>query len=193
MDASGGLLTFSRWPIARSRFLAFSPIPGSRIDERVGRKGCLWTEIETAGGRLLVGNTHLYAGAGAFNAGARAAQIRDLVTQEDSGSALPTLIAGDFNMAVEPDHLGHQAAEFGILAGAGFSELVDGSSAGLVTMAPSVNHYAQYPPFHRLDRRLTQVFLRGAVRPGPDPATVCLTDPPVSDHYGLMVTVELDG
>ena len=192
MDTSGGLLTFSRWPIARSCFLAFATVPRSRIDERIGGKGCLWTEIETPVGGLLVGNTHLYAGIGVFNARARAAQAGDLLAQFGSLPPLPTVIAGDFNMAAEHEQPGYRATGFEMLRAAGFSEIAGGSSTELVTMAPSMNRYARLPPFHSLDRRLTQVFFRGGLQPGPEPATVCLDDPPVSNHFGLMATLELD-
>ncbi len=193
MDASGGLLTFSRWPIASSRFVTFSRIPRSHVDERIGRKGCLWTEIDTPAGRMLVGNTHLYSGMGVFNARARAAQARDLEVFSSSLRALPTVIAGDFNMAAEHEQPGHRATGFDILSDAGFSEIAGGSSSELVTMAPSVNRYARFPPFHSLDRRLTHVFFRGGVRPGKEPAATCLTDPPVSDHFGLMVPLQVGG
>ncbi|MBI4421636.1 MAG: endonuclease/exonuclease/phosphatase family protein [Gemmatimonadetes bacterium] len=177
MDASGGLLTFSRWPIVWSRFLPFTPVPRSRIDERIGRKGGLWSEVETPAGRLLVGNTHLHAGLSVFNARARTAQTRDLLDQWRSLAQRPTVLAGDFNMTAELERPGLHPTGFDVLSGAGFTEIAGGSSTQLATMAPSRNPYARFPPFHRLDRRLTQVFFQGGVRSGPSGRPSASTPP----------------
>ena len=59
-------------------------------------------------------------------------------------------------------------------------------------MAPSVNRYARYTPWHKPDRRLTQVFYRGpGIERGPEPPTLCLHRPAVSDHFGLRVQLAL--
>src|ERR1043165_2457925 len=76
MDTSGGLTTFSRFPLVRSRYGAFRCWNGMKPDERIGRKGCLWTEYAVEGTRMLMGNAHLYAGTGAGPARARPFPVR---------------------------------------------------------------------------------------------------------------------
>jgi hypothetical protein len=49
------------------------------------------------------------------------------------------------------------------------------------------NRYARIATRNPFDRRLTQVFLRGLTAVGAP--RVCLNEPPVSDHYGLEVTL----
>jgi len=68
------------------------------------------------------------------------------------------------------------------------------ASAGVETMHPGRNPYARPPWQHRRVCRLEQVFYRGAgLVPGPGPPALCLNDPPVSDHFGLAVTLTLGG
>src|SRR4051812_36014473 len=74
MDASGGLATFSRFRLHSTRYGQFPLWRGMKPDERVGRKGCLWTEVETPAGALLIGNVHLYAGSAPRDARARSMQ-----------------------------------------------------------------------------------------------------------------------
>ena len=192
MDASGGLLTLSRWPLVRSRFIPSRRVPGMRWDERIGRKGCLWTELETPQGPMLAGNAHLYAGTGARAARIRAIQARQIARMTSRHRQAPIVAAGDFNMAVEYEHPSSGPSGFDVLYGAGLIEVAEGKSAGLVTMHPGTNHYARWSPFHRPARRLTQVFYRGdGLALGQEPPAICLNDPPISDHLGLLVSFRL--
>ena len=104
--------------------------------------------------------------------------------RERLAAALPRLNADPYLEA--------RRRHFDLLAEAGFVEVAGGSSDGLVTMAPSVNRYARYTPWHKPDRRLTQVFYRGpGIERGPEPPTLCLHRPAVSDHFGLRVQLAL--
>ncbi|HKI95480.1 MAG TPA: endonuclease/exonuclease/phosphatase family protein [Gemmatimonadales bacterium] len=191
MDATGGMVTFSRWPILRAEFQPTRSFPGMKPDERVGRKGCLWVELDTPAGHLMVGNVHCYAGPLPIHARVRAVQARQLAARAASIHG-PLLIGGDFNMAME-----HEAAEreingFDVLREAGFHEAAEGRSAGIATMAPSTNKFARYMPWHRhVDRRLTQVFYRGPGLTPARPPRLCLDQPPVSDHLGLLAEFRL--
>lgn len=184
MDGSGGLVTFSRIPIIRSHYQPFRSWSGMRPDERIGRKGVLWCELETAAGRILVGNTHLYAGCGAREARVRAMQTRGLLRQLDRLPPLPVVVAGDFNMCIEYEN-GGRSTGFERMEQAGFREVATGRSTDLVTMSPSRNGYARLAAGRWPERRLTQVFVRG-IEPAGLPE-VCLHEPPVSDHFGLTV------
>ena len=128
MDASGGLLTLSRWPIVSSRFVASRQFRGMKPDERVGRKGALWTEIQTPAGPLIVGNAHLYAGLGPRNGRVRAMQTRQLAHEVVPLDGRPLILGGDFNMAVEHEVTTRGPTGFEILATLGLREIADGTS-----------------------------------------------------------------
>jgi endonuclease/exonuclease/phosphatase family metal-dependent hydrolase len=192
-DGAGGLLTLSRWPIPSTVFQPSRHFRGMKLDERIGHKGVLWTHIASPAGPLLVGNVHLYAGTRPTDARVRALQVRQMVQHPALDPGVPTVLAGDFNMAAEFEQPARGPTGFDVLREHGFNEVADGFSPGLLTMAPSVNRYARYLPWHRPDRRLTQVFFRGpGIRPGSEPPALCLHTPPVSDHLGLRVTFTLE-
>jgi len=190
MDRAGGLMTLCRWPIVQTRYQRARRFRRMKPDERIGQKGCLWTRIATPVGELLLGNVHLYAGNTPIDAHVRSMQIRSLLLRGDSRPAVPTVMAGDCNWDLEFEHsergiTGHEA-----MLRAGFREVAAGRSDGIATMDPRHNAFARYVPWHRPPRRLTHVYVRGpGIAPGPEPPTLCLHDPPVSDHYGLRVSL----
>jgi endonuclease/exonuclease/phosphatase family metal-dependent hydrolase len=190
MDGSGGLVTFSRHDLLSSRYVPFRAWSRMKTDERVGRKGCLWTEVNTPAGRLLVGNVHLYAGTRPHDARARSMQTRHLLHQLEQFGATPTVIAGDFNMAIEYERTTNGPTGFDRLRAAGFQEIAAGETGPLATMSPSRNRLARYP-WPRAERRLTQVFYRGEGIQVAAPPTLCFCEPPVSDHFGLAATLSI--
>lgn len=192
MDGAGGLLTLSRWPILGTRHQWARRFRRMKPDERIGRKGCLWTRIRTPAGDVLVGNVHLYAGNTPLDAHVRTIQTRDLLRRGEARPDVPTILAGDWNWDLDFEHSERGPTGYVALLQDGFREVADGRSEGICTMDPRTNPYARYVPWHRPARRLTHVFLRGpGVTPGPEPPRLCLTDPPVSDHFGLDVHVGL--
>jgi endonuclease/exonuclease/phosphatase family metal-dependent hydrolase len=191
MDGSGGLATFSRLDLVSSTYLPFRSWRGMKPDERVGRKGCLWSEVATTAGNVLVGNVHLYAGVGPDHARARAMQTRHLLRQLEQFPRMPTVIAGDFNMAIEYERAGAGPTGFDLMRDAGFSEIAAGTTGTLATMSPLRNPFARYLPGTRPERRLTQVFYRGDGLRLAEPPQLCLCEPPVSDHFGLLTTISL--
>lgn len=193
MDAAGGLLTLSRWPIHTTVYQPARRFRGMKPDERIGRKGCLWTHIVTPAGDLLVGNVHLYAGNTPLDAHVRAIQARDLLEHGQSRPEVPTVMAGDWNWDLEFEHSERGPTGYVEMVQAGFREVADGRSEGIATMDPRGNRFARYVPWHRPARRLTHVFYRGpGIHAGPEPPSLCLYEPPVSDHYGLQVTLSFD-
>jgi endonuclease/exonuclease/phosphatase family metal-dependent hydrolase len=194
MDGTGGLLTLSRWPITGTRYQRARRFRRMKLDERIGRKGCLWTRITTPAGELLVGNVHLYAGNTPLDAHVRAIQTRDLLLRGECRPDVPTVLAGDCNWDLDFEHSERGATGHVEMLQAGFREVADGRSEGIATMDPRHNAYARYVPWHRPARRLTHVYYRGpGIEPGPEPPRLCLHDPPASDHYGLWVTLTLGG
>lgn len=189
LDCAGGLLTFARWPIIETRYEPSFRLRGMKPDERIGRKGVLWTVIDTPAGPITVGNVHLYAGNGAVHARVRTAQTGRIV-RAAARAREPIVIAGDFNIARATERPDRGPTAFDVMARAGFREFAGGASAGLETMDPRRNRWARYTPWHRPPRRLTHMFYRGAgIRPAGLPRVV-LADPPVSDHFGLLATFE---
>ncbi len=142
LDAAGGLLLFSRWPISRTTFEPSRPFLWMKPDERIGRKGSLWTTIETPVGRLVVANVHLYAGIRRKHARVRSRQTRQLVDGHPLDPDVPVLLVGDFNMDREAEVTGGPPTGMAIMEGAGFREIAGGVSDGIATKAPSVNRYA---------------------------------------------------
>lgn len=193
IDGSGGLLTFSRWPIRWCTYRPSRRVRGMKPDERIGRKGCLWAELETPAGPLLVGNVHLYAGADLVSARIRAMQTRQLLRELDRSGTGPAILAGDFNMVAGAEPTGGRPSAFDRLHRAGLAA-PGGEPDRPHTMRPSANRYARFLHWDRSDRKLTHVFYRGpGLTPGAEAPTVCLHDPPVSDHFGLKVTLEMAG
>jgi endonuclease/exonuclease/phosphatase family metal-dependent hydrolase len=192
MDGAGGLLTLSRWPIVETRYQPSRPFHGMKPDERIGRKGCLWTRVTTPAGDLMLGNVHLYAGNTPLDAHVRSIQTRRLLERGLSAPEIPTAMIGDWNWDIEFEHSERGPTGHVELLQAGFREIADGRNAGIATMDPRHNAWARYFPWHRPARRLTHVFFRGpGLDVGPEPPALCLHDPPVSDHYGLRVTLVL--
>ena len=190
MDVAGGLLTLSRWPIRGTVHQPARRFRGMKPDERIGRKGCLWTTIATPAGDLLVGNVHLYAGNTPLDAHVRTIQTRHILEHGESRPGTPTVMAGDWNWDLEFEHSERGPTGYVEMVQAGFREVADGRSDGIATMDPRHNPFARYVPWHRPARRLTHVFVRGpALGVGPEPPALCLHQPPVSDHYGLCVTL----
>ena len=187
MDGSGGLFTLSRWS-HDSRYVPFKVFGAMRVDERVGRKGMLWSEVDAPSGPVLVGNTHLYAGQAVRDMRIRGIQTRLLLRQLERLPRLPTVIAGDFNMCAEVED-GGRPTGFDLMRAAGFREVAAGATAGMVTMSPPQNRYARYASLSPFDRRLTQVFVRDMTASAPP--RVCLNEPAVSDHYGLAVELRI--
>jgi endonuclease/exonuclease/phosphatase family metal-dependent hydrolase len=192
MDAAGGLLTLSRWPVHTTRYQPARRFRGMKPDERIGWKGCLWTRIATPVVDILVGNVHLYAGNTPLDAHVRTIQTRHLLERGESTRDLPTILAGDWNWDLEFEHSERGPTGHVVMLQAGFHEVADGRSENIATMDPRHNPFARYVPWHRPARRLTHVFLRGpGLAAGSEPPSLCLHDPPVSDHYGLRVTVRV--
>ena len=187
MDRTGGLVTLSRWPIEQARFIPARHFAGKKPDEQIGRKGWMWTTLATPAGSLHVANVHLYAGNSPRDARVRGLEVRHMLRSVPSDG--PVLLAGDFNMAVGFEMPEHGPTGFDLMRRAGLDEVADGLSDGMATMSPSTNRWANYVLWHRPDRRLTQVFTRGLSVV--TPPRLALDDPPVSDHYGLVVELAI--
>lgn len=96
IDKTGGLITFSKFPILKTSFTPYPKHPFMSIPERLGTKGFLETYIKTPKGFLRVINTHFLNGKTALPKRIRMAQI-DLLIKRLKKLKITTIIAGDFN------------------------------------------------------------------------------------------------
>ncbi len=205
IDTTGGLLVLSRLPILGSRFVPHASDLGRKPDERVGRKGALIVQLDSAVGPVTLFAVHLYAGTKSRHHGIRTAQLSPLLEALDAEAAGgPVVLAGDINTsptARYPEPPGPEnplAPEYGALMDAGFIDPLPPNPAATrsATWVPSRNRYAALPYQEtKTDERYDYVL----VRPGADclwevrDARTVIDDVNghLSDHLGVQVDLEL--
>jgi len=206
IDATGGLLVLSRLPITNSRFIPHPAGLGKKPDERVGRKGAMFVQLETPLGPVTLFAIHLYAGTKSVDTQVRDAQLAPLLKQlENEANGSPVLLAGDINTSPTvryPEPPGQDnplAPEYGALVDAGFVDPLppNPTPASLsATWVPSRNRYAALAYQEtKSDERYDYILVRpgishewnvkhaGTVIDGDDSY--------LSDHVGVMVELEL--
>jgi endonuclease/exonuclease/phosphatase family metal-dependent hydrolase len=205
-DTTGGLLVLSRLPVIGWRFIPHELGHGTKVDERLGRKGAMIVHIETPAGRLTVFAVHLYAGTKPKDTRIRMAQLAPLLEiLEDEAAGGPVLMAGDINTSPTvdyPEPPGREnplAPEYAALVGAGFVDPLPPNPTPVTrsaTWVPSRNRYAALAYQEtKTDERYDYLM----VRPGPahewavrEARTVI--DAPgahLSDHVGVLVELDL--
>lgn len=96
LDTTGGLVTFSKFPIVSMAFILFDFIFFAP-QESAGRKGALVADIDTPHGKLRVVNVHLCQKSLFFEKAIRLSQMNRVLMFLARRKILPTVIAGDFN------------------------------------------------------------------------------------------------
>jgi endonuclease/exonuclease/phosphatase family metal-dependent hydrolase len=205
-DTTGGLLVLSRLPIAGSRFVPHTLGHGTKVDERLGRKGAMIVHVETPVGRLTVFAVHLYAGTKPKDTRIRLAQLAPLLeVLEDEAAGGPVLMAGDINTSPTvdyPEPPGREnplAPEYAAMVDAGFVDPLPPNPTPVTrsaTWVPSRNRYAALAYQEtKTDERYDYVMVRPglghewAVR---DARTVIdAPDAHLSDHVGVLVELDL--
>jgi endonuclease/exonuclease/phosphatase family metal-dependent hydrolase len=205
-DTTGGLLVLSRFPITGSRFVPHSLGPGTKVDERLGRKGALVVHLETPVGELTVFAVHLYAGTKPKDTRIRSVQLAPLLeVLEAEAGANPVLLAGDINTSPtvaypEPPGPGNPyTPEYAALEGAGFVDPLppNPTPAELTaTWVPSRNRYAALPYQEtKTDERYDYVMVRasGSHEWSVQAARTVLdgAGEHLSDHVGVLAELEL--
>ena len=120
MDTTGGLVTFSKFPILENTFIPFRRLFFSPI-EALGRKGILMTLLDTPHGTLRMINVHLSKGF-LWAEKIRLWQMKYLFTKAGFPDPAPTIMAGDFDqqdlirnkkflMLMDRNHFVHPACE----------------------------------------------------------------------------------
>ena len=95
MDTTGGLVTFSKFPILGTAFIPFRRLFFSPI-EALGRKGILTTLLDTPHGTLRIVNVHLSKGF-LWAEKIRLWQLKYIFTKAGFSDSVPAVMAGDFN------------------------------------------------------------------------------------------------
>src|SRR5262249_46474361 len=95
-DTTGGLVTFSKFPIIEHTFTPFNQFTPSLV-ERIGRKGVLEATIETPYGVMQVFNIHLHMGRKFFAHNIRVKQLKSVLERIEAQRHMPVILAGDFN------------------------------------------------------------------------------------------------
>jgi endonuclease/exonuclease/phosphatase family metal-dependent hydrolase len=96
LDTTGGLLTFSKFPIKEWKFVPFKYFGYSPIEYFV-RKGMLEVVVETPRGPVQVINTHLHQEGRFVRSIARLKQLGLILEQIERRQGMPTILTGDFN------------------------------------------------------------------------------------------------
>lgn len=183
-DATGGLITLSKYPIRSSVFYPFET-HGKSWDERLCEKGYTQTFVNTPKGQALVVNTHL-SNRPQDNR-IRLAQL-DQLLEDLEGIDFPVILGGDFNMTQFSD--GEQTEEFDMIEEAGFTDSLVGGERDFETFSPR-NKYNRYPERGRIDYVFFRPAQKGRIKP--KASMMIGVAKPLSDHYGYMATLEMNG
>lgn len=205
-DTTGGLLVLSRLPILDSRFVPHSLGPGTKVDERLGRKGAMIVHLETPLGRVTVFAVHLYAGTKPEHTRIRSAQLAALLETLDAEAGHgPVVLAGDINTSPtvsypEPPGPGNPfAPEYAALEEAGFVDTMPPNPTPVsrsATWVPSRNRYAALPYQEtKTDERYDYLLVRpGSAHRWEVRAARAVLDGAeahLSDHVGVLVDLDL--
>ncbi len=199
LDVHGGILVLSRFPIRDARFV-HHPLPvGSKLSERLGRKGALISTIETPEGPCTLVAPHFYAGTAQADARIREEQLLVLLAHLDAVDRdAPVIVAGDLNF---PPHTydDGRPSEMRLLTEAGFRDALSTSSgAESPTWSYSRNRYARnWLQTHKSDMRFDYILWRAGLRSTVEPASARIVldtvGEEVSDHYGVVADLSVNG
>lgn len=101
MDLHGGLITLSKHPVICEEFHGFAVREDMNPEEKIGRKGFLFTQIKTPDGIINVINTHLYAGNHQHAELMRFEQLKymnSILASMEDFYLYPTFLVGDLNI-----------------------------------------------------------------------------------------------
>lgn len=187
LDASGGLVTLSKYPIEDYSFHPFEA-RGPRVGERVCRKGYTKARVGWCEEHILVVNTHLYAGVEKNKV--RKEQLAQLLADVKE-AVYPVILGGDFNVS---NSGGEKPEEFYMLEEAGFIDSLVGPEEQFNTYCSSNSYTGGDLGGLTQDSRLDYVFFRSnSNRIEPTESALIGVAEPLSDHYGYLAKLEIRG
>lgn len=195
-----GLLILSRWPIDKGQFIPFTG--KHRLAQSVWQRGLLTAELQVARlGALRLVNVHLSPDPpfitpdGSRTRAYRAREIEFLLAAA-ADSAEETILAGDFNASPEicPD-------DYRSLVEGGYNDVfadIHGSRSAPTFERSNLlvrkGRYRAWP-----DQRADHILLKAGTQLKPVNAQIVFREPladsdgapqhPLSDHYGVLVTL----
>ncbi len=190
-DKTGGLATYSKFPIVNTEFVPFKKPLLMSLPEKLGSKGFLKTLIKTPKGNIMVVNVHFLHGLAGTARSLRNMQIKQLI--ENLRSVKNTVIlAGDFNDEAN-SHIDNFSHEF---RGAGFSDaalfLKKIPQPTLLTSNKYTSILFQYRG--NKSERYDHIFIRNCKRvilKVLDLETLLQPEDPLSDHEPVMAKLRL--
>lgn len=195
LNRKGGLVTLSRYKIENSKFYQFKKHDYFRIDELVGGKGFLKTQIVSPVGKFILINTHLSAGFKPNNQKIRIQQLNQLLRfAKKTKQELPLILVGDFNFKPQTPEYRLITKNF-IDTG----ELKNLDTASKEAKLPKSSFYPVWRLFRKLSNRLLEgrvdyVFVKKKQKISVRPINswIVFKDKNlVSDHYGYLVHLRL--
>lgn len=185
MDCTGGLMTFSSFPIIDEKFYPF-PIDNTySLVERMGKKGFLVSHIQYGKKRITVINTHFYAGHNDAAENIRLQQIKYIHEVLNSNNFLvsdQSILLGDFNIN-HPDVACSKVYDY-ITQNMAFADSKPHILEKDFTYS-SANHYCnKNTPSTKLDYVFLKNISGGNII---SQSRIFDTDTPLSDHYGWQI------
>jgi endonuclease/exonuclease/phosphatase family metal-dependent hydrolase len=195
LDVTGGLVTFSKYPIISTRFVPFPRLVNASFIEIFARKGFLETVLELPDGLLRIVNLHLSQDSIlGFHSLVRRRQLGfALKNLSEEYKELPTVFMGDFN---ENDMTEKKSFTSILEAAKIWDPGALFAAANLTTYRPE-NEYANFGPYRfntkKLAKRLDYILLKNA---GNYALTPIIYNPvhfeePLSDHDPVILTFQL--
>jgi len=192
-DLTGGLVTYSKFPILESTFHPYRRFVDMMFAEYIGRKGALRTLVQTPKGPLLMMNTHFHTGTLSVDRHIRAKQLKQLFRAAEAPGTLPTVVAGDLNDNEIMNHKDYAP----VLKKYRFRDAAENFKEAAKPTVRLGNRYASKTWFNRsrISKRLDYILVKNLEAAGLAVTEYkILTQPtdPFSDHDPVLVTIEAE-
>lgn len=189
-DVTGGLATFSRYPILSTRFIPFSRLANVWPAEFFPQKGVLIAQLRTPHGEVRVMNLHLHMESPFLSRRIRLRQLAHALESVPENDRVPTILAGDFNES----NL-HTDEDFAALLRAkGFTHTAAHVVGGTYR---SENPFVKGHLFNRtsVSKRYDFIFYRNFETANlvPREGGVLVPPEPLSDHDPVLLSFGTDG
>ncbi len=200
-DRTGGLAVISRFPFEDYRFVEHARSSRMRFDERLGRKGFVISQIQTAVGAIHVVNAHLNAGRAPRETEIRLQQLEILFShlREHCPAETPVIMAGDFNASPTthfPLNTRYELTpEYQRIMAEGFVDTLPRFDAETITYTGRENVYAKLMiDATEMPQKLDYIFYRpgGSLKIATLEARVVFNHGVfLSDHNGVFCRLEV--
>lgn len=186
-DMTGGLITYSRFPVVSSRFVPFSRFLNVAFVEFLARKGFLETIHKTPEGPLRVINTHLHKISVWGSSWVHARQIQKIVSFLNREVKMPTIFAGDFN----EDRMMERKEFNEIIRGAGFTDPETHRGGAILPSYRKENPLVDmWPNRVKNSERCDYIFFKDLKKADVISYAPVIETPPLSDHDPVALNIE---